>query len=263
VADDAGALAWRFGPPGKPVVRRVDILTIRDARVSAVRTLIAPGPPALPARRHGLPAELDAVVGRALAKSPSDRYDSCRDFTEAFQRALGPGRYGASVAAGASHHRAEGRTLDLGRGGPTGVHLEPAATAPLVLQRPTRQPGQPELGRSRLRRRRGRCAIAAAAAVVVVAGAVAFFTLAHPRHASGIPAAGTGHTAGRALSALGWHTYRDSSGFSISLPHGWNVASTRSDEVEFTGTPAGFVVVVAWSTDPQTDALADWQQASE
>jgi hypothetical protein len=44
VATDAAALAWRFGPPGKPVARGVDILTIRDGRVSAVRTLIAPGP---------------------------------------------------------------------------------------------------------------------------------------------------------------------------------------------------------------------------
>ena len=31
-----------FGPPGKPIARGVDILTIRDGRVSAARTLIAP-----------------------------------------------------------------------------------------------------------------------------------------------------------------------------------------------------------------------------
>lgn len=42
VGTDAAALAWRFGPPGKPVARGVDVLTIRDGRVSAVRTLIAP-----------------------------------------------------------------------------------------------------------------------------------------------------------------------------------------------------------------------------
>jgi hypothetical protein len=41
--DTYGAsLAWRFGPPGKPVARGLDVLTIRDGRVSAVRTLIAP-----------------------------------------------------------------------------------------------------------------------------------------------------------------------------------------------------------------------------
>jgi hypothetical protein len=38
---DTAALAWRFGPPGKPIARGIDILTIRDGRVSAVRTLIA------------------------------------------------------------------------------------------------------------------------------------------------------------------------------------------------------------------------------
>jgi hypothetical protein len=42
VGTAAAALAWRFGPAGKPVARGVDILTIRDGRVSAVRTLIAP-----------------------------------------------------------------------------------------------------------------------------------------------------------------------------------------------------------------------------
>lgn len=42
VGTDTAALAWRFGPPGKPVARGVDILTIRDGRVTAVRTLIAP-----------------------------------------------------------------------------------------------------------------------------------------------------------------------------------------------------------------------------
>jgi ketosteroid isomerase-like protein len=42
VASDSAALAWRFGPPGRPVARGVDVLTIRDGRISAVRTLIAP-----------------------------------------------------------------------------------------------------------------------------------------------------------------------------------------------------------------------------
>lgn len=46
VDTDAAALAWRFGPPGKPVARGVDFLTVRDGRVTAVRTLIAPQPAA-------------------------------------------------------------------------------------------------------------------------------------------------------------------------------------------------------------------------
>jgi hypothetical protein len=42
IGTDTAALAWRFGPPGNPVARGLDILTIRDGSVSVVRTLIAP-----------------------------------------------------------------------------------------------------------------------------------------------------------------------------------------------------------------------------
>ena len=41
VGSDTAALAWRFGPPGKPIARGIDVLTIHDGRVSLVRTLIA------------------------------------------------------------------------------------------------------------------------------------------------------------------------------------------------------------------------------
>jgi hypothetical protein len=41
VGPDMAALAWRLGPPGSPVARGIDILTIRDGRVSTLRTLIA------------------------------------------------------------------------------------------------------------------------------------------------------------------------------------------------------------------------------
>jgi hypothetical protein len=41
VGTDLAALAWRVGPPGHPVARGIDVLTIRDGRVSVVRTLIA------------------------------------------------------------------------------------------------------------------------------------------------------------------------------------------------------------------------------
>ena len=117
-------------------------------------------------------------------------------------------------------------------------------------------PGQVDVVRGR--RRGGRLVIAAAAAVAVAATVVAFLTLPQPRRA---PASGTGGTAaGRAVSTLRWHNYDGASGFAIRLPPGWAVASTTSGEVQFTGTHAGFVLVVAWNTHPQADALADWQQ---
>ena len=40
VGPDTAVQPWRFGPPGSPVVRGIDILTVRDGRVSVVRTLI-------------------------------------------------------------------------------------------------------------------------------------------------------------------------------------------------------------------------------
>jgi eukaryotic-like serine/threonine-protein kinase len=105
--------------------------------------------------------------------------------------------------------------------------------------------------------------IAAAAVVAVAAAAVASLTLAPLRRAPGARAAATGHpSAGPSASASRWHTYNDPSGFAIGLPPGWTVASTAPGDVQFTGTPAGFVLVVAWSTHPQADALADWRQAA-
>ena len=41
VGGDTAALAWRFGPPGSPVARGIDILTARDGRVIVLRTLLA------------------------------------------------------------------------------------------------------------------------------------------------------------------------------------------------------------------------------
>ena len=40
VSPDTAVQPWRFGPPGSPVVRGIDILTVSHGRVSAVRTLI-------------------------------------------------------------------------------------------------------------------------------------------------------------------------------------------------------------------------------
>jgi hypothetical protein len=40
VGADTAALAWRVGPPGKPIARGIDIVTIRDGRLSVVRTLM-------------------------------------------------------------------------------------------------------------------------------------------------------------------------------------------------------------------------------
>ncbi len=193
-------------------------------------------PPPLSTRRHGLPAELDAILGRALAKSPSDRYPSCGDFAAAFQGAAGPRPRG-----------------------PGSVRAEPAATTrTLALPGSMDRPGRIKVPRAR--RRSGRMVIGAAAAVAVTAAVVTFLALALPRHTPSAHAPNTGHpAAARASLAPGWHNYEDPSGFAIGLPHDWAVASTTTGEVQFAGAPGGFVVVVGWSTHPLADALADWE----
>lgn len=37
---DSGAMAWTFGPAGAPVVRGIGIITVRDGRISSIRTLV-------------------------------------------------------------------------------------------------------------------------------------------------------------------------------------------------------------------------------
>ena len=41
VGPDTAAQQWRFGPPGNPALRGIDVLTVRDGKVSAVRGLLA------------------------------------------------------------------------------------------------------------------------------------------------------------------------------------------------------------------------------
>ncbi|CAN5272925.1 hypothetical protein BH11ACT3_BH11ACT3_26460 [soil metagenome] len=38
---ETAALAWTFGPPGSPVARGIDILTIRDGQVARIQTILA------------------------------------------------------------------------------------------------------------------------------------------------------------------------------------------------------------------------------
>ena len=207
-------------------------------------------PPLVSLRRRGLPGELDAVIGRALAKSPSDRYPSCGEFAAAFQRAARAGGYSAPLTQVLAGHRSEAGAATAGAGG---GHPRTIAAGGLA-------PPAPETGVSR--RRGPRLAIAATAATAAVGAVVAYLVLAAPGHAPGQHSAGTGQTATGSQSTPRLHTYDDPGGFSIGLPPGWAVASKTPGDVQFTGTPGGFVLVVAWRKHSHTDALADWQQQS-
>jgi WD40 repeat protein/tRNA A-37 threonylcarbamoyl transferase component Bud32 len=54
-----------------------------DSDLAVVFAHLESEPPAPSARRPELPAALDAVIGRALAKEPEQRYPSCREFARA------------------------------------------------------------------------------------------------------------------------------------------------------------------------------------
>ena len=41
VGPDTAAQPWRFGPPGNPVIRGMDVRTVRGGRVTVVRGLVA------------------------------------------------------------------------------------------------------------------------------------------------------------------------------------------------------------------------------
>jgi len=41
IGTSTGALAWRFGPPDAAVVRGIDVITVRDGRISELRTMLS------------------------------------------------------------------------------------------------------------------------------------------------------------------------------------------------------------------------------
>jgi DNA-binding beta-propeller fold protein YncE len=61
----------------------------RDEGLAVVYAQLSEPPPSLAARRPGLPPAIDQVMSKALAKSPADRYRSCRDFAVALREAFG------------------------------------------------------------------------------------------------------------------------------------------------------------------------------
>ncbi|WP_280235758.1 serine/threonine-protein kinase [Nocardia cyriacigeorgica] len=56
--------------------------------VAVIQGHLQHSPPPLSSVRHGLPAGVDAVMARALAKRPSERFGSCAEFAEAVRAAL-------------------------------------------------------------------------------------------------------------------------------------------------------------------------------
>jgi Protein kinase domain len=70
----------------------------RDSQAATISAHLFEPPPSANAVQPDLPAELDGVIARALAKSPADRYATCRDLLAEAGAALGLRQPTASVA---------------------------------------------------------------------------------------------------------------------------------------------------------------------
>ncbi len=100
----------------------------RDNPVAVIYAHLTAPPPSLADVRPGLPPAADAVLARALAKAPADRYPSCRDFAEALRGALGLAAYDDTVASPA---QAPARTIAPARAVASARLAQASVTRPL------------------------------------------------------------------------------------------------------------------------------------
>lgn len=96
-----------------------------DNPVAVIQGHMQRQPPPLASARPGLPAALDAVLARALAKRPADRFDSCTEFAAAAWRAL------ATPDAPGGNSFGAPATVEWGV--PTGFVDTPASGSPFPL----------------------------------------------------------------------------------------------------------------------------------
>ena len=182
--------------------------------------------PALTAIRPDVPAAVDRVLARGMAKDPAARFESCAAFAWALRAAL------ANVAQDAGTD-----TIDAGRAGPW-IPGPPPATQPPVTQPPVTQP--PVTGRPPRRNTALIVGGSAAAAVVVAAGVIAGVAL-------------TGHHGGTNPGASHTATTHASSGGTAAASSGG--ATTAPAETIHTGTATLLASLSAPGGKPMTDAF--------
>jgi serine/threonine protein kinase len=161
---------------GEPPFHREDVVAVMYAQLSE-------SPPAVRTRRPELPAATDAVLAKALAKAPEDRYATCSDFAAALREALGLGRHDSEplpdLAASVPDVGAladAGRNTLPARAGVT-TTSSPSAKTP-TTDRVWRESLPPGIAR-RPRWRSPIAAAVAAAVVVLAAGGAALAVRGH------------------------------------------------------------------------------------
>jgi serine/threonine protein kinase len=250
----------------------------RDHGMAVLAAHISQPPPQLTAKRPGLPAAVDAVFARVLAKSADDRFGTCGEFSNALREALRIGRYDARSAP--SHPQTElawtafrpsDPPADPGTARTGGAaQIVPGFGPPRTYPTPpVFPPGWDTVRQDRRGSWRWPVAIAVAAiAVAIIAAGIIFATQSsQPSSASGTAgstpsASGSQSGSQSATPQASWTPYQDPGEFTIDLPPGWTAIPNSGDEVKFAGSPPGFIVVVAWTPTPRPDAFTDWQQQS-
>jgi tRNA A-37 threonylcarbamoyl transferase component Bud32 len=153
---------------GKPVDARTDVYSLgcvlyhgltgeppfdRDDEAALLWAHLADEPPPVSALRPDLPPGLDAVVAKAMAKAPEDRYGSCRDLIVDFRDEV-------EERAGSRERR-------------------PQATATTSADRPARSPAPPRrpppAGPTARRSRRTLALVAVVLLLALVAGGFLYF----------------------------------------------------------------------------------------
>jgi hypothetical protein len=196
-------------------------------------------PPSVAVRRPDLPAAVDRVLTRAMAKAPEDRYGSCGEFVDALRGALGVASYAQAVPG-------RGFTPGFGLGATTSAAAPmatPTAAAHPAFAQPqaTTHPPSPAANGGVTHRRRvagspsGRSRsrtlwIAAPIAVVVLAGAAAAvgLVLSTPTEHPGLTTGSRNGTAARTSPSApaSGHGVTVTSGGRFTDPGGGSIAAT-------------------------------------
>jgi YVTN family beta-propeller protein len=147
---------------GRPLDARTDVYSLgcvlyecltgevpfpRDAEMAVLWAHMSQPPPRVTERQPDLPAAIDDVVAKAMAKSPDDRYASCGELMTATSGALSPALPGAEAVAPAVGGVPTTRdTTDP----PAPTQPPTAPSRPGVPPEPTGPPHRPLLSRRNL-----------------------------------------------------------------------------------------------------------------